>query len=176
MRVQLLEEFGMSMQEVQSVEHFKGYSWSQFTDLLYTHDKVGELTYEMIFGFHNDKLYYLCFLDGVYAWSQYEVIQQQVKVLYNVFLEAYGEPYIDNGFPSKSSLFYGEGTTMCKWTMWGKEAYITVKKHRDRDLYTFRAYIESPERAAQKAKDDELKAEEEKKADRARAAEDAKLF
>lgn len=168
--------FGMSMQEVQSVEHFKDYSWSQFTDLLYTRDKVGELTYELCFSFHNDELYSLCFLDGVYAWSQYEVIQQQVKVMYNVFMEAYGDPYIDRGFPAKSSLYHGEDSTIYKWVMWGKEAYITMGRHRDRDLYDFRAYIVSPERSAQKVKDNERKAEEAEKAERAKAAEDAKLF
>lgn len=169
-------EFGMSMQEVQSVEHFKGYSWSEFTDLLYTRDKVGELNYELCFSFHNDQLYSLCFLDGVYAWSQYEVIQQQVKALYNVFLEAYGDPYIDRGFPTKSSLYHGEDSTIYKWVMWGKEVYITVGKHRNRDLYDFRAYIMSPERSAEKVRDDERKAEEKEKAERAKAAEDAKLF
>ena len=168
--------FGMSMREVQSVEHFKEHSWSQFTDLLYTRDKVGGITYELCFSFHNDELYSLCFLDGVYAWSQYEVIQQQVKALYNVFMEAYGEPSIDRGFPAKSSLYYGDKATIYKWVMWGKEAYITVGRHRDRDLYDFRAYIMSPERNAQRARDNERKAEEAERAERAKAAEDAKLF
>lgn len=168
--------FGMSMQEVQSVEHFKDHSWSQLTDLLYTRDTVGGITYELCFEFHNDELYSLCFLDGVYAWSQYEVIQQKVKILYNVFLEAYGEPYIDMGFPAKSSLYYGDDSTIYKWVMWGKEAYITVGRHKDRDLYDFRAYIRSPERNVQRAIDDKRKAEEVERAERAKAAEDAKLF
>ena len=60
--------------------------------------------------------------------------------------------------------------------MWGKEVYITVGEHRNRDLYDFRAYIVSPERSAEKYRDDERKAEEEEKAERAKAAEDAKLF
>lgn len=168
--------FGMSMQEVQSVEHFKEHSWSQFTDLLYTRDKVGGITYELCFRFHNDELLSLCFLDGVYAWSQYEVIQQQVKTLYNIFLEAYGGPSVDRGFPAKSSLYYGEESTIYKWVMWGKEVYITVGRHRERDLYNFRAYIMNPERNAQRARDEERKAEEAERAEREKAAEDAKLF
>lgn len=169
-------DFGASMSEVRANERFAEDSWSQFDNLLYTSDKIGNIKYSVVFSFVNDQLYRVQFSELGNAWDRYDVTIQIIENLNYVFSEAYGKSPLGFGIPQKTDLYHGSTHAVSQWRFPSKSAAIYIKKHRDRDLYSMWGEIVDTKLAEENAAETERLKNEEKEARRQAAIIDSDLF
>ncbi len=178
--------FGMSMEKVKSLDHFKNYSWDHYTPYnateICTDDVIANLNFWLNFEFYKDELYHFAMSPPgggpEYAYDA----EKRLETLKTIFTEAYGKPSYENIYGE----FDLESTSpgdfiLYKWETWGKVISIVFNRYKDsRSLpgreYRVYATITNPERRELKKSDEQRQAQLKKENERKIAVESASEF